>query len=671
MSDTLDFQEFVGAFVAEADELVAASNAALELIETGNAEGSPRPRAVRDLFRALHTIKGLAAMIGVEPIVEIAHVLETLVRGADRAGANLQPAAVTSCVRGVDAIAERVRAVAEGRTPARAPADLIESIEDAEPEAIPVRTTISPEWEAKLSPGERAQLSQAFEAGTPVSTVSFVPSDALAASGITIGQVRQQLSAVGDILKIVPRTAAGEGGAGIVFEILIASSAGADVLARAGSTTLDRVHGVSGTAAPPAPAAEPVLAPEALREVFAALEEVPEAPTSSIGRAMIRVEVARLDALQEQLSLLIISRFRLQRELVALAERGVDVRALREIVELQGRQLRGLRRAILQARLVRATEVLEPLSLLVRSLARSSRKDVRIEIHAGTAELDKSVADRLLPALVHIIRNAVDHAIEPADERGRQDKPPIGWIRVSCREIAGNQIELVISDDGRGIDREAVARKAKRAIESDVDLLDVLTQPGFSTRDAATRTSGRGLGMDIVRRVIAGDLGGELSMTTSRGVGTVFTMRIPVTIAVLDVFSFECSDQSFVVPVSSIEEIFELELADLVVPPTTTTATFTLIERRGRAIPVVSLGRILAIGDGMTARKALLIRRQGEEIAFTVDRMVGRQEVVIRPIDDPLVRIPGITGATDLGDGRPTLVLDLGELSMVAKERRV
>ena len=667
MSETLDFQEFVGAFVAEADELIAAANAAIEVIEAGNAEGSARPRAVRDLFRALHTIKGLAGMIGVEPIVEIAHVLETLVRGADRAGANLQPPAVASCVRGVDAIAEGVRAVAEGRTPARAPADLLESIEHAEPQVVPVRTAMSPEWEAKLSPGERAQLSQAFEAGTQVSTVAFVPSDALAASGITIGQVRQQLSAVGEIIKIVPRSMTGEG-AGIVFEILIASTAGADALARAGATTIDRVTSVPSTAAPMV-----AIVPGADEAVGDAVEDVlptPEAPTL-IGRAMIRVEVARLDALQEQLSLLIISRFRLQRELAAQAERGTDVRVLREIVELQGRQLRGLRRAILQARLVRATEVLEPLSLLVRSLARSSQKDVRIEISAGTAELDKSVADRLLPALVHIIRNAVDHAIERADERTRLNKPATGWIRVSCREIAGNQIELVISDDGRGIDRDAVARKAKRTIESDADLLDVLSQPGFSTRDAATRTSGRGLGMDIVRRVIAGDLGGELAMSSSRGIGTVFTMRIPVTIAVLDVFSFECGAQSFVVPVSSIEEIFELELKDLVVPPTTTTGTFKLIERRGRAIPVISLGAILAIGDGATARKALLIRRQGEEIAFTVDRMVGRQEVVIRPIDDPLVRSPGIAGATDLGDGRPTLVLDLGELSMVIKERRV
>jgi two-component system chemotaxis sensor kinase CheA len=321
--------------------------------------------------------------------------------------------------------------------------------------------------------------------------------------------------------------------------------------------------------------------------------------------------------------------------------------------------------------MVRATEVLEPLSLLVRSLARSNQKDVKLELDAGSAELDKAVADRLLPALVHIIRNAVDHAIEPPEERTRRGKPRTGAIRVACRELAGSQVELTISDDGGGIDRVAVARRANRAVATDTELLDVLATPGFSTRTSATQTSGRGLGMDIVRRIIGGDLGGELGLTTAAGVGTTFTLRVPVTIAVLDVFSFECGTQAFVVPVTAVEEIFEVDPAHLVLPPSRTSHPFALLERRGRAVPVIALGPLLAIDDGSAARKALLIRRNGEELAFAVDRMLGRQEVVIRPIDDPLVDVTGVAGATDLGDGRPTLVLDLGALGGAARERTV
>jgi two-component system chemotaxis sensor kinase CheA len=176
--------------------------------------------------------------------------------------------------------------------------------------------------------------------------------------------------------------------------------------------------------------------------------------------------------------------------------------------------------------------------------------------------------------------------------------------------------------------------------------------------------------MDIVRRIAVGELGGEISMTTSPDVGTSFTLRVPVTIAVMDVFSFQCGTESFVVPAVVVEEIFELAPGMIVVPPNASSRV-SLLERRGRAIPVVSLGAVLAIDNGEHARKAFVIRRAGEPIAFTVDRMIGRQEVVVRAIDDPLVKVPGIAGATDLGDGRPTLVLDLNALGTLARQRGV
>ncbi len=387
---------------------------------------------------------------------------------------------------------------------------------------------------------------------------------------------------------------------------------------------------------------------------------------------MVRVELSRLDDLQDQLSLLIVSRFRIEREIAALAEAGVDVRRLREIALLQGRQLRDLRRVILRARMVPVSEVLEPLNLLVRSLARTSQRAVQLVLDAGYHELDKAVADRLLPALIHLVRNAIDHGLETPEQRMAIDKPRSGTVRVSCREVAGNHIELVVSDDGRGIDTAAIARRAKRPIRSDADLLEVLLAPGFSTRDVASTTSGRGLGMDIVKRITAGDLGGTVTMTTKLGVGTSFTLRVPVTIAVMDVLSFQCGPQAFVVPASLIDEIFEIEADAIVAPPGRSQGTrspFSMVERRGHAIPVVSLGAILQIDSGDGARKALVISDKGQAMAFTVNRMLGRQEVVVRTIDDPLVNMPGIAGSTDLGDGLPTLVLDLTELGLIARER--
>ncbi|MBL0215851.1 MAG: chemotaxis protein CheW [Myxococcales bacterium] len=652
MSDRIDLQEFVGAFIVEAEELVGSANAALLEVEAANNEGTSRPRAVRDLFRTLHTIKGLAGMVGVDPIVEIAHALEGLVRAADRSGGTLARPSVELALLAVAAMAERVRAVAERSFVAEAPRALILAIEAAAASAslgsgVPliVPLAIPAEWDRRLSASERQQLILALQSGVPVWTLTFTPSEANAARGITIATVRAGLGALGEIVKVVPRSIAASAGVklGVAFDLLLVSAAPRAQLAELAATTPALV----------VPMVVPLPTPAAPSEDSAA----PAMTTAPVARAVVRVELSRLDDLQDQLSLLIVSRFRLEREIAALAERGYDVRGLGEVVRIQGRQLRDLRRAILRARMVRVAEVLEPLTLLVRSLARSGRQAVRLEIEARDVELDKSVADRLLPALIHLVRNAADHGIEPAERRAQLGKPSAGTIRVSCAEIPGNIVEITVRDDGRGIDRADIARRAEHAISDDAELLAVLTAPGFTTREIPTTTSGRGLGMEIVRRIAVGDLGGELSVTSTTDVGTAFTLRVPVTMAVMDALSFQCGTQAFVVPALVVEEIIEVR------------PSIAMMVHRDHAIPLVSLGAILAIDDGASARKALVVRRAGQVIAFTVDRVIGRQEVVVRAIDDPLVAMPGIAGATDLGDGLPTLVLDLNELGILARER--
>ncbi len=654
MSDRVDLREFIGAFVAEAEELVGTSHTLLLEIDAARVEGTLRPRAVRDLFRALHTIKGLAGMVGVEPIVEISHALETLLRAADRSGGKLPRAAIDVCLQGVQAIGERVRAVANQQPAAPAPEALLAAIisTDGESQAPLAAPAIAPEWDARLTSGERQQLYQALQAGSPVWSFSFAPSEDSVAKGMSIATVRARLSELGDILKVAPRTLTGER-RGVAFDFLIVSDVDPQLLADAAAANRTALVAL---VAPPVLAADPV--PPSLPPEEANHEVTP------LGRSVVRVELSRLDELQEQLSLLIVSRFRLEREITAQAERGIDVRGLREVAELQARQLRDLRRAILRVRMVRVSEVLEPLSLLVRSLSRPDHKEVRLEIDAHNTEVDKAVADRLLPALIHLVRNAIDHAIEPVEQRLALEKNRAGTLRVSCREIGGSQLELVVTDDGRGIDRSAIARRADREIHDDADLLDVLTTPGFSTRDVVTQTSGRGLGMDIVKRVAVGELGGEMTITSVAGHGTTFRLKVPLTIAIIDVFAFECGPQAFVVPVAAIEEIFELARDREVHPPAPGSPrnSITLLERRGRPMPLVSLGALLDIDPGVTAKKAMVIRRNGELMAFGIDRMLGRHEVVVRPISDVLARAPGIAGATDLGDGRPTLVLDLFEL---------
>jgi two-component system chemotaxis sensor kinase CheA len=223
----------------------------------------------------------------------------------------------------------------------------------------------------------------------------------------------------------------------------------------------------------------------------------------------------------------------------------------------------------------------------------------------------------------------------------------------------------VVKEAGGGVEAAPVARRARRDLpRSDTELLDLLCVPGLSTRDQVTTTSGRGIGMDVVRRVIVDELGGELALETHAGQGTRFLLRVPLTITIVDAFTFESAGERFCVPVSTIEEILDVDHARLVRAPggRERTASMGMLERRGEALPFVALARLLHRAPG-AAGKALVVRRNGAPVAFAVDRLLGQQEVVVRPLEDPLVRVAGVTGATDLGDGRPVLVLDLYALA--------
>jgi two-component system, chemotaxis family, sensor kinase CheA len=199
-----------------------------------------------------------------------------------------------------------------------------------------------------------------------------------------------------------------------------------------------------------------------------------------------------------------------------------------------------------------------------------------------------------------------------------------------------------------------------------------MTLPGVSTLEAATTTSGRGMGMNIVKRAVSDDLGGEVSVRSARGKGTTFVLRIPLSITIIDAFSFRCGRQPFVVPVSVVDEIVEVRPSDVTrVPSGKGRAEMRMLDRRGAAVPLVKLDSVFHLTPEETpARKAILVRRNGMPFGFEVDQMLGQQEVVVRPLEDPLVRRPGIVGSTDLGDGLPTLVLDLISLSATLSRRR-
>jgi two-component system chemotaxis sensor kinase CheA len=670
----LDRSEFTAGYLVEADDHVRSAIANLLAIETALRSDAPQHRFVRELFRSLHTLKGLSAMVGIDAIVDLAHEMESIVRDADRNTGKLSADAIELLLRGVRAIEQRVASFAKQQPVAAAPPKLIDALlalqtgKQPAPQPVSGELLLDAELAAKLAPVEHEHLAKSIAAGRRALRIDFYPSPEHSANGFSITTVREKLSALGEIVKVIPRAVpkSPDAPGGLSFVLLVLSEASDAELASAACT---EPHALVSLSLGSARAARRELDGDSDMDAYGDADAIPE----TVGKSVIRVEVERLDDALEKMSALVVTRFKLQHAVNALRERGVDVRELSAILGENHRQLRDLRRAITRARMVSVNELLERVPLIVRGMNRSTGKQARLVVDAGRAELDQSVAERIFPAIVHLVRNAVDHAIEPPNERAQLGKPAEGTITVRCIEHSDTLLELSVSDDGRGIDAGAIGRRGGRPTpQDDRGILELITLPGLSTLDAATNNSGRGMGMDIVRRIAVDVLSGELSLRTTPGKGSTFTMRLPLSISILDSFSFMCGAQAFAVPVAVVDEIIDLSSANIVRPPDTAPAyasELRLLERRGEAIPLVGLASLLSLAR-VVARdergKAFIIRPQGQPIAFAIDRVLGQQEIVVRPVDDPLVKVKGVAGTTDLGDGRPTLVLDLVGLSSLA-----
>ena len=673
MSERIELDTFLSAYLSEAEEHLAAATEKALAIEGALKGGASNGRAVRDLYRILHTVKGLSAMVGVEPIVAIAHRLESILRAADRGVAALTLPALELIFEALRAIEHRLRALEQGKAVLAMPPSLLARLDAHDVRGAPatpgsareVVFDLDPSIDAKLAGFERDQLLKGHAEGRRALRAEFVPSPRKAAEGLTINSVRDRVGSLAEIVKVVPVAVASTEMApgGLSFLFLLLTSAEDLEIAAAAGCDLGAVRSlIAGTMGPLAvPDADDA---DQTGADGAALDPAGEIETPELhARSVLRVDVVRVDDAMDRLSALIVTRSRLARAVGALEGHSVAIRELQTIVQENARQLRDLRGALLRIRMVPFSEVLSRLPLILRGIRRTSGKEVRLETRAADAELDKAVAERIFPALVHLVRNAVDHGIGPREERLRQGKKAEGTVSIICSARSNRYLAIEVVDDGRGVDREALARSMGSEVPAgDVGLLEAMCRPGLSTRTEATTTSGRGMGMDIVRKIVVEQLGGDLSVHSRPGEGTTFTLQIPLTVSILDAFTVQCGQQRFTVPVAIVEEIVELDHRKVIRGPGRKGEERTaLIERRGETIPLVDLARVLGLNRDSPEgpRQALVVRRGVEPVAFALDRVITQQETVVRPLVDPLVQAPGIAGSTDLGDGQPTLVLDL------------
>jgi two-component system chemotaxis sensor kinase CheA len=369
----------------------------------------------------------------------------------------------------------------------------------------------------------------------------------------------------------------------------------------------------------------------------------------------------------------VVSRSRLDDLLRAAGSGGIaPVRdALDETNAAMERQLRRLRQSVMRIRLVPIGEVFERLRFAARDAIRESGKQVTLAFEGQATEIDKLVVDRMLEPLLHLVRNAVGHGLERPDERLARGKPTDG--RLTLRAAAsGDRIVVEVVDDGAGIDADRVAARAReRGVLAPGEtltpdrLLDVLCAPGFSTRDEADLTSGRGVGLDVVRTSVRA-LAGDLSLDSAPGRGTRFVITLPLTLMIVDALLVEIGGQQMAVPQPVLREVLQVEASAIV-----TFEGNEVIAYRGRMLPLVRLARLFGLPRGTSpSQHVLVVGTESAPMGLLVDRLLGLREIVVHPVADPLVTVPGVSGATELGDGRVSLILDAAALLRMAQEQR-
>jgi len=332
------------------------------------------------------------------------------------------------------------------------------------------------------------------------------------------------------------------------------------------------------------------------------------------------------------------------------------------------RQLRDLREGVMRVRMVPIGEIFERMKFVIRDLAREYDKRVKLELAGEQTEIDKLLVERMMDAILHLVRNAVSHGLETTSERLAMGKPPEGKISLRARPSA-EIVVIEIEDDGRGIDSAEVAARARAlglvsadTVLDNALLLDLICAPGFSTREQVDRASGRGVGLNVVKNTILG-LGGSLELDTETGRGTRFSIQLPLTLAIADALIVSVGDHRFAVPQSSVREVIEVDGPDV-----KALENNEIIRYRGGVLPLLRLGSLFRLEQKAPTHFHVFVVGAGAgSVGIAVDRIIGQREIVVRAISDPLIRVTGIAGATELGDGHIVLILDTADLGRAAR----
>ncbi|RDI47437.1 two-component system chemotaxis sensor kinase CheA [Falsibacillus pallidus] len=672
--------QYLEVFIEESREHLQSCNENILALEKNPDDLS----IVNEIFRSAHTLKGMSATMGYEDIAHLTHVMENVLDAIRNEKIKVTPELFDVVFLSIDALESMVESIAAGGDGKRDIQEIalkLQMIEDgktisqsqasaeaaaavAEPYEVNRPKTQYDQFEQTVIKQSKDQGFECFEI-----TVSLRPDCLLKAARVFM--VFEVLEKCGEVIKSNPSVEKlEEEQFDQYFTVtLITKENVSDLHSKIMKVSeVDEVEISAFTFDEPL---EEVKEEEKKPETKPGLTEKKQTPVESTqqtsakqaaGNKTIRVSIDRLDSLMNLFEELVIDRGRLEQ-----ISRELDNTELHETVERMSRISGDLQNIILNMRMVPVETVFNRFPRMVRQLARDLNKVINLEIIGAETELDRTVIDEIGDPLVHLLRNAMDHGIETPEIRKAKGKPEEGTVLLKAYH-SGNHVFIEIEDDGAGISRDKVLEKAiSKGIVSeqtahtltDKQVYELIFASGFSTADIISDISGRGVGLDVVKSTIE-SLGGSITIDSTQGSGSIFSIQLPLTLSIISVMLVELGMEKYAIPLSSIIETAIIRKSEIM-----NAHNQKVIDFRGRVVPVVQLKEVFEVPgeeDGSEFMSLVIVRKGDKMAALVVDSFIGQQEVVLKSLGNYLTNVFAISGATILGDGQVALILDCNAL---------
>ena len=648
-------------FVAEAEEIIEGLNRNLLAMEATEDKTAVRPDILNAIFRAAHTLKGMSGMVGLKKVSEVSHRLEDMLDKLRMGKLGLNQPLMDTLFKGMELVRGLIVSAHAGKGEEADIAPLLQNIEQVMSgkgvqESSNEIEGISPNIIKVLTEYETHRLKENIRLGSHLFelTVRF----SLDNFDKELAKLTGKLQTLGEIITTLPSPGM-SADAGIVFNLIIGTKSDQETLQTRLSEEQVEINAIGPkTKKDPSEDAGTARAQEDDKGIGSIRSITPT----------VRVDIGKLDSLLNIVGELVLNKAvigQIGKELLQRQEFVTEGIELQKAYQALDRRVGELQEGLIEIRMLPIGQVFDRLVRVVRKLSQELGKEIDLQISGEETKLDKSMIEEIADPLMHLIRNALDHGIESREERRKAGKPQSGIINLRAAQ-KGNNVVIEIEDDGMGIDLAKVYRKGlerglleKNKEYDQRELINLLFTPGFSTAEEVTEISGRGVGLDVVAKNI-GKLSGLVDVETELGKGTKFSITLPITLVIIKALVVRVGNEAYAIPLNSVSESLMIQQKDI-----RTVERREVIQLREQTLSLLRLGDVFHLssnGPWEDRFYVIVVGLAEKRLGLVVDLIEGQQEIVIKSLGECLRDTPGIAGATELGNRKTILVLDVGAL---------